>query len=131
MKTLDDELVDAAYVGDLDSVERLLASGANVHAADERCLRYATLFGYVSVVEVLLKSGADVHVYDDWTLRKACNNGYVSIVIKLVEAGADLGVLQEGWVRLLGCYAPSNLIGMSKSDVVELLLAEVIRKELA
>ena len=41
-------------------VQRLVASGADIHA-DEGALRYASENGHLSVVQFLVASGADIH----------------------------------------------------------------------
>lgn len=62
-----DELQYAAYCGDFDSVQRLLAAGADPTAADD--------FGFTAL---------------HWTVRMACAGGNrVPIVHALVRAGAD------------------------------------------
>jgi hypothetical protein len=79
----------------------------------------------------LLAVGAYVHAYGDEALRLASNNRHIGVVIKLVEAGADLKVLGEYWVNLFDCQAPASLVKMDIRELVELMVAEAIRKELA
>ena len=52
-------------------VQRLVASGADIHADEEAALRYASENGHLSVVEFLVASGADIHADNESALRLA------------------------------------------------------------
>ena len=58
-------LMSAARSGDVDSVERLLAAGAEVNAAErergQTALMWAAAQGHADVVRVLAAAGADLH----------------------------------------------------------------------
>ena len=85
----------AVKTGDLDGVTRLLASGADVDARDNRgrtALMYAVDKGYVLLVEPLLAAQADPNVRapDGATaLYIAVAHGHSEIITMLMKAGAD------------------------------------------
>ncbi len=95
-------LIQAVYRNDLDSVRRLLASGADAcdafpDPAWEDVPRSALLIacegGDVRMVRLLLDHGAqqDINVSDGWgntPLSGAVDNGHQAIVNLLVERGA-------------------------------------------
>ena len=97
---LNHRLIDAALNGYTDTVQTLLAAGANVHAYVDSALRLATFYGYTDTVQALLLAGADVHVQNDHVLRCAARNGYTETVKALLEAGACVGVRRDNALSL-------------------------------
>jgi ankyrin repeat protein len=93
---VDQELIRAAAIGDLDSVRRLLGEGAGVEARDERrrtALLAATQGNHVEVARLLIAAGADVNAKDDiedsaYLLAGA--EGYLEILRLTLAHGADL-----------------------------------------
>eukprot|EP01047_Picozoa_sp_COSAG01_P035922 COSAG01_NODE_2781_length_7087_cov_36.916428_9_plen_187_part_01 len=89
-------LVDAAYAGDLATVNSLLATAAGRATIDEpdgragyTALIWAALLGHTPVVEALLGAGADATVEDDdgnTALRYAAGNGRTPTVLALLRA---------------------------------------------
>lgn len=70
--SLDDELLDAVFLRDVEEVRRLLAQGANPDAYNEdRCtpLMMATVEGDLEIARLLLEAGADPNLVDGdgWT----------------------------------------------------------------
>ena len=63
------DLKSASEQGHQAVVKSLLESGANVHADDDRALRWAARNGHHEVVKLLLERGANVHADDDSALR--------------------------------------------------------------
>lgn len=57
-KNLDDCLIDAAKNGHPETVNRLLAAGADVHVWEDSALTWAAYRGYPETVSVLLANGA-------------------------------------------------------------------------
>ena len=89
-------IVDAAFAGDLSTIEAMLAAGANPdHQRDDgmTALMGASDFaGYLEIVEALLAAGADPNVqsYENETaLFLAAQAGHTKIVKALLAAGAD------------------------------------------
>jgi ankyrin repeat protein len=93
-------LMLAAGAGNVELVDRLLALGANPHAADQR--GYTPLFyachdaledrGYPEVVARLLQAGADCEAPIGFGVRPlmyAAGNGEAAVVQALLDAGAD------------------------------------------
>jgi len=95
-------LMEEAEKGDLNSVKKLLADGADVNAQDwlgRTSLLHACMHGNVSlpVLEALIAAGADVNRQDKGGLTPltaaittAHANDRDGIILKLVESGADV-----------------------------------------
>jgi hypothetical protein len=85
--------VDLKYVGkvsDGETVQMLIAAGADVHAGHDRALCWAAKNGHTEIVKILLDAGADVHADHDYALCCADNNGHTKTVKVLLDAGADV-----------------------------------------
>ena len=75
---------------DPEVLRRLIEEGADVHAADDFALRWASKNGHTEAAKVLLEAGADVHMWNDEALRWAARNGHTEVVRLLLDAGADV-----------------------------------------
>jgi cytohesin len=93
--SLEQRLVDAVFLEDVDDVCALLSAGASPEVRDEdnrTPLLYATVAGNASIVGLLLEAGADPNATDDdgWTaLHVAAHRQRLDLVWLLVQAGAD------------------------------------------
>ena len=91
---VNEDLIAAAFNGDLPEVQRLLAKGAEVNAKDKEgktALMMASWNGHVEVVRVLLAKRADVNAKrNDGTtaLMLASYRGHRKVSALLIEAGA-------------------------------------------
>ena len=103
------ELVDASWHCQTDTVERLLREGvvdANGRIRDgSTALERASQFGHVQVVRLLLQHGADVNIQDCSTGRTAIFvailHGHHEIVRLLLKYGADPNIVDNnGWTAL-------------------------------
>ena len=118
-KSGDVSLHTAAYVGDLQKVDKLIADGANVNAKDQKdqtALHYAAKAGGIPVAELLIANGADVNAGDDWKpLQEAayCSKEMVEL---LLSKGADINAGR--WPAL------HSALDAGHFDIVELLLAK-------
>ncbi|XP_054723889.1 ankyrin-1-like [Uloborus diversus] len=89
------ELHRAAFVGDTESVKKLLARGFNYYLRDKEGktpLHIALLGSKKAVAELLVDGGCTRNVLDrngSTPLHLAAYNGYDGIVKKLLEAGGD------------------------------------------
>lgn len=73
-------LMRAAFEGNLPAVQRLLAAGADVNAADadgDTALMFAAYKGHAAVVHLLLAHGADLRARarNGWTAERAAELG--------------------------------------------------------
>lgn len=91
------ELITAAFLGNLEQVQRLLEKGANVNAKRDNgitALMGASLEGHTEIVEVLLAKGADVNAKNNMlgsgftACDYASRKDHQDIVKLLVRAGA-------------------------------------------
>jgi len=93
-----EQLIAAAWQGDLAAVNGLLDDGANPNVRDPEsgltALMIAAGTSHAAMVAVLLKAGADVYATDSeagaTALHKACQGGSLAVAKLLVEAGAFL-----------------------------------------
>lgn len=89
------DLIAAAESGNLDEVKRLVETGAELNAQDDRgrtAVMAATHGNHPAVVEYLLAKGADVNLRDEMSdnpLLYAGAEGLLEIVRICLAAGAD------------------------------------------
>jgi uncharacterized protein len=94
-------LLTAIYRGDLQAVDRLIAGGANVRAANREGvtpLAMACLDGDLPIIDRLLKAGADPKQRGpngETLLMFAARNGRVEVITRLLAAGAEVNA-REG-----------------------------------
>jgi ankyrin repeat protein len=83
---------NAAAAGDVVTIRRLVAEGADVNVPGDRALHLAAQEGHVDAVRVLMELGAgkEASAADGWRpLHSAAYRGQVAVVKTLVELGAD------------------------------------------
>ncbi len=101
------ELIHASQTGDLETVKRLLAAGADVNARDEdgwpaltrACYSPELKHGFADIVRLLIEAGADIEApigYGVRPLMLAAGYGEAEIVATLLNAGADVLAQNEG-----------------------------------
>ena len=92
----------AAYHGDVELVQRLIAAGADVNAANDygaTALSEAAIIGSTPIVKALLDAGADakrLSAEGETPLMVVARTGNVESARLLLAAGADINV-QEQW----------------------------------
>src|ERR1022692_3671573 len=96
---LDSRLIEAASNGNTATLKALLATDANVHAADDAALRAAASNGHTETVQVLLASCAGAHANDDYALRYAALCGHTETVKVLLANGASVRFLDDEALR--------------------------------
>jgi ankyrin repeat protein len=115
----DVSLHTAAYIGDLQRVQKFIDVGANVDAKDQKgqtSLHYAAKAGQIQVAELLIANGANVNAGDDWTpLQEAAYNSKEMVELLLAK-GAD--IKPGKWTAL------HSALDAERFDIVELLLAK-------
>ena len=118
-------LLTAIYREDLQAIDRLIAAGANVRAANREGvtpLAMGCLQGSLAIVDRLLKAGADPKERGpngETPLMFAARNGRVDVVRRLVAAGAEVNALEA----LRGTTALMWAAEQRHPDAVKALLA--------
>jgi ankyrin repeat protein len=118
-------LLTAIYHDDLQAVDRLIAAGANVRAANREGvtpLAMASLDGNLPIIDRLLKAGADAKARGpsgETALMLAARNGRVDVIRRLVAAGAEVNVREA----LRGTTALMWAAEQRHPDAVKALLA--------
>ncbi len=59
----------------------------DIHAYNDRALRFAAKNGHYQVVKLLVEQGADIHANNDEALHLAGENGHIEVVRYLVKNG--------------------------------------------
>jgi uncharacterized protein len=126
---LDRELIAAAERGDLPSVQKLIARGANVNAKDEKqdsAFLIASANGHTAVVKATLAAGADLkstNRFGGTGLIPACHHGHLETVKLLLSTAIDVNhVNRLGWTALLEAVILGDG-GPTHTEIVRLLLA--------
>ncbi|MGQ0814933.1 MAG: ankyrin repeat domain-containing protein [Gemmatimonadota bacterium] len=113
-------LTEAARMGQVNMVERLLARGADIHLFADQPLRTAALHGQLEVARLLLRKGARFDVEDRFGLTafdEAAERGRADITQLFLEAGADPNRRRRGRPIL------SAAVQSGSPEVVRALLA--------
>ena len=103
------------FSGHLDTVELLIATGADMNTA----LIPAVIKGNTEIVQMLLHAGADVHTQNNTymtALMFAARKDYTDIAVLLLDAGADVKARDKDGKSAL-MYAKEN----GHTEVVKLL----------
>ena len=126
---LDRELIAAAERGDLSSVQKLIARGANVNAKDEKqdsAFLIASARGQTAVVKATLAAGADLkstNRYGGTGLIPACHYGHLETVKLLLTTKIDVNHVNNlGWTALLEAVILGDG-GPTHTEIVRLLVA--------
>ena len=122
-----ENLMNAAWKGDLNTVKEAADAGANLHFSDESgntLLMGAASSGNNELVKFLLSKGADVKATDrsgETALHYAAWKGNLEMTQTLVEAGADVNAFYRanGGLTPLNCAAESGSL-----ETVEYLVSK-------
>lgn len=108
-------LMQASTQGDLETVELLLAHGAdpNARGGNQRtALQYAAERNHLDVARALLDGGAAIDGYDDTRLTPlvmAADRNYTELALFLLERGADVDIAHvQGWTALIDAARHGN-----------------------
>jgi len=118
-------LLTAIYHGDVQTVDRLIAAGANVRAANREGvtpLALACLDGDLPIIARLLAAGADPKERGpngETLLMLAARNGRVDVIKRLLDAGVDVNAREA----LRGTTALMWAAEQRHPDAVKALLA--------
>ena len=108
-RTLDRQLLAAAYGNELATARRLIEAGADVNAKDESeqsayLIATSEVGDDPRLLELTLDSGADVHAKDSYNgtgLIRAAERGHATIVSRLLHTDIEVDhVNRLGWTAL-------------------------------
>ena len=118
-QAIDLQMIAAAGQGDVETVKRLLAQGAGVHARDDHgrtALIAAAYRNDLAIADILIQAGADVNAQDD-TKQSAylisTSEGYLELLRLALRNGAD--------VRSTDSYNGTGLIRAADRGHVEII----------
>ena len=122
--SLEQQLMEAAYMGKLEQVKQLALKGAEIDAADPESrtsLMWAAFNGHTAVVDYLLQKGASLESRDSngrTALMYASSGPFAETVALLLDKGAEPNVqgALEGFTALMTAAAEGQV------EVVRLLL---------
>lgn len=127
-KTGVSDLIIAILNNDIDLVDSLILSGANVNEKDDMGntpLIWASKFGYTDIVKSLIGAGANVNqkdLYNNTALIWASKLGNAGIVQLLINAGADINAINNKKESAI-----SSARAGRHQDVVNLLVVKLIQ----
>jgi len=125
--TINADLINAAYDGNLDKVKDALNAGAEVNVPNNgrskyTALSFAIMKGHIKIVELLIDNGANVNTVDNkgnTVLHLASTNG--QIVQLLIDKGADVNAKNNnGETALLRAFKKRHIETME--ETMELLI---------
>lgn len=99
VKNINDQLIEAAESGDLDTVRRLVEAGADISHSAFPCFLRAFCKGHFDIVDYLLAQGADINFnqFDEGTmLNLAAFDGHIEKINFLLDRGADINAGMPG-----------------------------------
>ncbi len=114
-----EELVQAAEIGDIKTIQRILSSGEDINSRDARGgtpVMAATHANKVDVVRLLINEGADINIQDtmaDNPFLYAGAEGLLEILKLTIDANAD--------TKLLNRYGGTALIPAADRGHVEIV----------
>ena len=118
-------LVHASYHGDVAEVNRLIATGADINAVNNKygrtALHAAALEGHAGIVKVLIAAGADVNAAKNngvAALYNAALEGHAEVAKLLIAAGADVNV-----ANYYGNMALNTAAILGHAGIVKILIA--------
>jgi len=117
-KSGDVSLHTAAYIGDLQRVEKFIDDGVSVDAKDQKgqtALHYAAKAGQIAVANLLIANGADVNA-GEWTPLQEAAYYSKEMVELLLAKGANINTGK--WTAL------HSALDAERFDIVELLVAK-------
>jgi len=106
-ESLGEKLIEAARIGDQETVEFLLRKGADIDARDgdgKTALMWAVNYSDDDMARLLIMRGADVNAVDTYggtALMDAAHAGCDYIARFLLDSGADVNAVGDGWTALM------------------------------
>ena len=121
-EALNDELIGAVFIGDLDQIKSLVASGANPRQGN--LLHSAAEMGHKQVVEYLLDliGDGEINSFDELSytpLTYAAKKGHLEVVRLLLAHGANINARD---VAMAGNTPLGEAVHEGAPEVVQFLL---------
>jgi len=86
MKEIDNDLIDAAYLGNVSHAKKAIDAGADPNSMYGTPLYLASAYGHIEIVRLLLSRGATQELLNYSAIDIAERNGHREIVKILKEA---------------------------------------------
>jgi len=80
MEDLNQELMIAAKANNLETVKRVLKSGADVHVYEDYTLRWASSDGFIKIVKCLIENGANAQARRGEAIQWAAAHNHAAVV---------------------------------------------------
>jgi uncharacterized protein len=125
---VNEQLLQAAERGDLDTIRELFKEGVNINVQDSKgrtATMIATYSNDVETAKVLIEAGADVNIQDDMKntpFLYAGAEGYIEILKFTIDGGADPAITNR--------YGGTALIPASEHGYVDVVKELVTHTEI-
>lgn len=126
------DLIDAAWRGDIVTVERLLNKGVNPNSRTtigQTALDSASLKGHIEVVKLLIERGANVNATNNdggTALMSAAWGGYAGVVKLLLSKGASPNMTAKSSTGTVTALSQAKIRG--HDEIVQILKKAGARK---
>lgn len=122
---LNQQLFEAVYANDIDTIKQVIKDGADVNIKDEygrTPLHKAALYGYTEITKMLIEKGADVNCEEDTdkvsSIHMTAWYGYFETAKVLIENKANVNAKTAH-----GC-TPLRIANLYKSTKIAELLKQ-------
>jgi ankyrin repeat protein len=92
---MNNQLVEACVIGNLEEVNNLIELGANIHAGNELAIIITASYRNIEIMNRLIELGANIHARNEQSLRNAVGYRNNKIVDLLIKSGADIDIAIE------------------------------------
>ncbi|AGF85728.1 repeat protein [Moumouvirus goulette] len=103
-------LLHSSSSGNLEIVQFLIESGANIHANNDIALKTASLNGHLEIVQYLVSIGANINTSKNYAIRWAARRGHLQVVKYLLECGVDICANNNYTLRCIIDYGHPKIV---------------------